>query len=819
MAQQLTKIKTLVSATQGIPATSGTPAQPARVTYVDHTVCGPWSYEWVLMPGQSDNSQVELENGELITLDGEPLVYEASPVPGRCTTTTTVVVAPATDAVPPRGGTRGTPEHTEYYLGWNAGARLIQDMVGDGEFSFSVPTGSTNVAVGTTSGSHELAYQSLSHAFKCGLGKYTIVENGVSIYAGGVYNSLTKFSIIRNGTQVNYAVDDGVVFTSNLVSDGQVSLDACLYTGGDSVVSAKFTSRLPSKGVCNNTLMSLLGLATDQACRGRADAVLPPLSGSSYRANESHGLFSALCGIAGELYSQSSNELAKPTGLAYGSVALSVGGADNRMIPLMGVCSSTVGGVARINSFILPLKGFSGSGVYGDVRGVMHPPLGWSESLPKNVVVAPSPTVSSYSGGTAHFLAPSSTLVSEGHSSYGEQAALLTAPRPVLTIRTGANAKSLKPPVPTLGSTGTVTILATSTLTAPKPTLAATMTVAGMATADLSAPSSPTLASYTGAVVRTLRTTSKPSLSASVTVGSVARASVGPAAPALSAHTGATARLQPPAPTLAAEVLSGGLADAALSTTTRAKLVGYSGAVCSVSITGKPTVTASGTTGGVASLAVVCPLFELTAAATAQNHGSASLLAPSPRLGAQAQAWLAPPIARLTAIGSATITATYEAYAVNLGHRPRVTNQELPIDEVTHYTNFPFTHVVRYQNSYYGANSTGLYLLEGTTDAGTEIPWAVKTAMDDFKTPLKKTVASAYFGGRFGPASTVQLHAGEQAPNTYSFSTPRDRLAQNHRQVFGKGVKERYYALGASGTGVCELDTVELETHNMTRRI
>jgi len=433
------------------------------------------------------------------------------------------------------------------------------------------------------------------------------------------------------------------------------------------------------------------------------------------------------------------------------------------------------------------------------------------------VVAPPAPTLAITTGGSASATAPRPTLRATAKDSTGWQAAHLTAPSPVLSFYTGANANSPTAPSPTLSTSGTVTIMATAKLKPPKPTLSATGTVTIMATADLTLTDSPTLVSYTGAAAQ-LRTTTKPSLSAHVTIGSVASASVKPAAPTLSAHTGATVSLQPPTPTLAAEVLGGGLADVALSVTTRAKLVGYGGAVCSVTV-GSATLTATGTTGGVASVQATCPLFELTSEATAQNHGGASLVAPSPRLGVQAQAWLTAPSARLTAIGSAVVTATYEAYAVNLGHRPRVTNQELPIDEVTHYTNFPFTHVVRYKNSYYGANSTGLYLLEGTTDDGTAIPWAVKTAMDDFKTPVKKTVAAAYFGGRFGPASTVQLHAGEDTPNTYSFSTPRDALAQNHRQVFGKGVKERYFALGASGTGTVELDTIELETHNMTRRI
>jgi len=368
----------------------------------------------------------------------------------------------------------------------------------------------------------------------------------------------------------------------------------------------------------------------------------------------------------------------------------------------------------------------------------------------------PAPILAAYAGADASVTAPSPSLF----AATGANSQTLTAPSPRLVLQahdsTGEQAANLTAPSPTL----TFYTGANARLTAPKPTLTATGTVTRMATASLTAP--------------------KPTLQAAGTVTKLA-----------------TATLSAPSP----------------------NLVGYGGAVCSVSVTGKPTLTATGTTGGVATVAVTAPLFELTSTATMQNHGSANLIAPSPRMGQTIQAWLAAPSARLTAIGTAVVTATYEAYAVNLGHRPRVTNQEIPVNEVTHYTNFPFTHVVRYQNSYYGANSTGLYLLEGTTDNGTAIPWAVKTAMDDFKTPTKKTVASAYFGGRFGPASTVQLHAGEQAPNTYSFSTPRDALAQNHRQVFGKGVRERYFALGASGTGACEIDTIELETHNMTRRI
>ena len=304
----------------------------------------------------------------------------------------------------------------------------------------------------------------------------------------------------------------------------------------------------------------------------------------------------------------------------------------------------------------------------------------------------------------------------------------------------------------------------------------------------------------------------------------------------LSAHGGANARLDAPSPvlnvaaafvgwgnadiaapsaTLSASGAVSGVGQAALTVYDPHKLIGYSGAVASITLTGKYTVQAQSTAGSIGGAAITCPLFELSASGTAQNYGSANLLAPAARLGAQAQAWLVAPGFTLTAIGSATITATYEAYAVNLLHR----NTDAPVNETTRYTNFPFTHVVRYQNSYYGANSTGLYLLEGATDDGAAIPWEFKTTITDFESPMAKTAVSVYFAGRMGPAATVGIHLGESGDVSYSHSTPRGPAAQNYRQVFGLGLKSRYYALSVAGEGVMELDSVEFNTKTLTRRI
>lgn len=371
-------------------------------------------------------------------------------------------------------------------------------------------------------------------------------------------------------------------------------------------------------------------------------------------------------------------------------------------------------------------------------------------------IFAPAGTVATFSGANISVLAPAGTVAFFARAGV---AVHLAAPSPTLYAlghdSTGENSFIYTAPSPTLSAYGG----ANAKLTAPTPTLTTTATGTNWGSANITA--------------------STPTLSATGTTSGIAQID-----------------LTAPSP----------------------NLIGYGGAVCSITLTGSPTVAATGTTGSIGGAQITAPLFALAASGTAQNFGGANLIAPAARLGAQAQAWLIAPGAYLTAIGTATITATHEAYALNLNHTPRKGN-EVVNDELTHYTNFPFTHVVRYQNSYFGANSTGLYLLEGTTDNGAPIEWEVKTAYTDFDSAQHKTLEMAYFGGRLGPEATISLYAGEQTTNPYEYTTPRGAAAQNYRQPFGRGQKARYYALGASGDDVVTIDSITLNVATLARKV
>lgn len=380
----------------------------------------------------------------------------------------------------------------------------------------------------------------------------------------------------------------------------------------------------------------------------------------------------------------------------------------------------------------------------------------------------------------ANFTAPTAAF-DEGTPPY----AGLSAPMPTLEFY-GGGSVAVSPPAPTLVSVGGSAAL----LTAPSPTVYATAHISTKGAA-LTAPA-PTLEAWGGANAKLTAPT--PTLSSTAT-----------------GVIWGTAGVSAPSPEVSAQgvgAIMGRAALAAPSPNARA----YSGAVVSITI-GAPTVTATGTAGAVGHAAVTVPMFQLSAFGTEQNHGSANLVVPMPRMAASIQAYMTAPMATLTAIGTATITATYEAYALNLNHNSDAS------DEMTRYTNFPFTHVVRYKNSYYGANSTGLYLLEGTTDDGVAIDWSFKTGMTDFDSPQNKTVTYAYFGGRLGPAATVSIYPSEPAGTSYAYTTPRGQTAQNYRQQFGKGLKARYFAIGAAGSDTLELDSIDLSVVTLKRRI
>lgn len=305
----------------------------------------------------------------------------------------------------------------------------------------------------------------------------------------------------------------------------------------------------------------------------------------------------------------------------------------------------------------------------------------------------------------------------------------------------------------------------------------------------------------------------------------------------LNALTGATAALEAPMGTLVASVTVpvsvaatltspmgalvasgtvGVAVQANLMLTSSGALVAQAGSQAALAAP-MGALQAAATAGVLARFVGGMPMGELSAMATGGVVVNAALVSPMLQPVMLVNAALAAPMGALDAYAEIVVAVTYEAYAVNL--KPFAVRGQEPVNEVTRYTNFPFNQVLRFKNTYLGLADDGLYVLGGPTDAGDQVSWAWKTAMSDSGTSYKKTVLSVYFGGRIGQESVVTLYKDESDSTDHSYTTPRDASPKNHRQKLGRGTKTRYFALGVTGETELDLDTMEFEINNLTRRI
>jgi hypothetical protein len=261
----------------------------------------------------------------------------------------------------------------------------------------------------------------------------------------------------------------------------------------------------------------------------------------------------------------------------------------------------------------------------------------------------------------------------------------------------------------------------------------------------------------------------------------------------LEAMVDALAEISMVAPAIRAEIVTGGL-------------ISMQGPV--------PTMHAEATTEVLAEISMVAPAARLTLEAQGEATAEFVLHAPVMVANGWVEAVLFMPLARARLEATVVVPVSYEAYAINLR-----TQLETGGNEVTRYTAFPFTRIVRWRGRYVAMAADGLYFLGGDTDSGQPIAWHLHTGTTDFGSAQRKAWVSCYVGGRMPPCSRFAVAVGEKCQERYPYDTPRGATAQNYRQKFGRGMDARYYALELSGRGALTIDDLDFEVIAKTRRI
>ena len=153
--------------------------------------------------------------------------------------------------------------------------------------------------------------------------------------------------------------------------------------------------------------------------------------------------------------------------------------------------------------------------------------------------------------------------------------------------------------------------------------------------------------------------------------------------------------------------------------------------------------------------------------------------------------------------------AAYSGYVMN----PRVGG-------LTEYQNFNFNSIAKIGASYYGASNTGLYLLEGADDAGTDISVRIKFGAFNPGSGKKSRVEQAYIGVRTDGKIIFKTFADDGKERWYETQAVQGDL-QTQRAKLGRGVKSRYWQfelMNRDGEPM-DLEQFEFLPITLTRRV
>jgi len=165
---------------------------------------------------------------------------------------------------------------------WDAGARTIDYLVGDGEFTFSVGHG-IGVCCGLNSDNTGESYTEIRFGFLIEASKYQIVESGI------VKKTVTEeptgrvFKISRSNSAIRYYVDDELIYTSETLCGDLLFGDCSLYAFLDDVLNATIVNTTENnEGAIAIGPITGVGIAAVNSNFGQAELGPVTVTGEDY---------------------------------------------------------------------------------------------------------------------------------------------------------------------------------------------------------------------------------------------------------------------------------------------------------------------------------------------------------------------------------------------------------------------------------------------------------------------------------------------------------------------------------------------------------
>lgn len=111
---------------------------------------------------------------------------------------------------------------------------------------------------------------------------------------------------------------------------------------------------------------------------------------------------------------------------------------------------------------------------------------------------------------------------------------------------------------------------------------------------------------------------------------------------------------------------------------------------------------------------------------------------------------------------------------------------------VSQYDSLPFNSFAKIGDTYYGANQTGLYSLDGDSDDGENINAELVLGTMDFTKDRKTTVPECFLSLRTDGSILLKVITDNQTVQVYELTETTDVL-RDRREKLARGVKSRYW--------------------------
>lgn len=127
------------------------------------------------------------------------------------------------------------------------------------------------------------------------------------------------------------------------------------------------------------------------------------------------------------------------------------------------------------------------------------------------------------------------------------------------------------------------------------------------------------------------------------------------------------------------------------------------------------------------------------------------------------------------------------------------------------YTNYPFNSVCDLNGMILAAGSGGIYVVDQTTDAGSDVIAEAKSGLIDFNSQALKNILSVDVLGQFASAPVIKVSetgTGALREWHYKSAYPVDSAYKEHVIKTGRGLRSRYYGIAVQAMGAATVERI-----------